>query len=34
MSLDGCHHASLAAGRLLASTRLPIAWSEQLAALT
>jgi DNA invertase Pin-like site-specific DNA recombinase len=34
MILDGRHPASLTARRLLADTRLPIAWSEQLAALT
>lgn len=33
MILDGRHPASLTARRLLADTRLPIAWSEQLAAL-
>ncbi len=34
MILDGRHPASLTARSLLADTRLPIAWSEQLAALT
>ena len=34
MILDGRHPASLTARRLLADTRLPVAWSEQLAALT
>ena len=34
MILDGRHPAALTARRLLADTRLPITWSEQLAALT
>jgi site-specific DNA recombinase len=34
MILDGRHPAALTATRLLADTRLPIAWNEQLAAIT
>lgn len=33
MTRDGRHPAALTARRLLADPRLPIAWSEQLAAL-